>query len=530
MRRLYLLTLTACLFAAGPASAMTPAEAFADGNRLFRDDLYWAALLRYRQALEAGFETPALHYNMGVAHYKARQNIRARDSLLKAVDDPEFRVAAQYNLGLNAYALGEEEEALRWFLLVRDQDENRALSQYAAAAIARIRTVDIAEIEAIETRSASLRTPPPFTNFQLRTRIGFGVDNNPFRSPSEPYFDFADPDLPFIEPVVQSGVFIPVSLTAKYQVNAVENEGFFAAYRFGGRFFQDSELENANEYRHEASFGSEYNKEEDGRRRQVYSAFAVAQSDEVYYDPDDGAPRAVDGVTIEDRLNYTRYGPELTLRQGGERWTFGMELVGQLWDYDDVDDIVPSYDHEFFLIGGVVQHKFSRGSLVRMSVNYSIRNFNERPSFDLDGNQFVTNPTLRYDYLDVGLTARQRILKGMWVGFDYVRTQRVDQFQGYNDYFRDSFGFEFHWSPHYRFDLEASGHVRIYDYPNAFAFNLPLAGTKIREDGVAAIIATYRMTQSLFLVLEARRNEVVSNDVRMQYDRDQYALSVRWEP
>jgi tetratricopeptide (TPR) repeat protein len=530
MHRLFLLTVTACLLAAGPASAMTPDEAFVDGNRLFRDDLYWAALLRYRQAMEAGFDSPALHYNMGVAHYRARQHIRARESLLKAVDYPEFRLAAQYNLGLNAYALGEEEEALRWFRVVRDQDENPTLSRYAAAAIARMQTEDVAEVVAVETRAASLQKPPSFTNFQFRSRIGFGIDNNPFRSPNVSYFDFADPDLPFIQPDVQSGVFIPVSLTAKYQVNAVENEGFFAAYRFGGRFFQDSKLENANEYRQEVSFGSEYNRRADGKLRQVFSAFTIGQSDEVYYDPDDGAPRAVDGVTIEDRLNYTRYGPELTLRQGGERWTFGMELVGQLWDYDDVDDIVPSYDHEFFLVGGMVQRKFSNSSLLRASVNYSVRNFNERPSFDLDGNQFVTNPTLRYDYLDVGLTVRQRIIKGMWVGLDYVRTQRVDQFEGYNDYFRDSFGGEFHWTPHYRFNLEAWGRVRIYSYPNAFAFNNPFAGSKIREDGVLAITASYRMTDSLWLVLEAQRNEVVSNDVRMQYDRDQYSLSVRWEP
>ena len=52
------------------ASAATAGELFADGNRLFRDDLYWAALLRYRQAGEAGMDTPLLHYNTGVAHYK----------------------------------------------------------------------------------------------------------------------------------------------------------------------------------------------------------------------------------------------------------------------------------------------------------------------------------------------------------------------------------------------------------------------------------------------------------------------------
>ena len=113
MRRYLLPALIACLLTAGPAFAMTPEEAFQDGNRLFRDDLYWAALLRYGQAQEAGLDTPALHYNMGVARYKADQHIRARDSLLKAADSPQFRIAAQYNLGLNAYALGEYDEALR---------------------------------------------------------------------------------------------------------------------------------------------------------------------------------------------------------------------------------------------------------------------------------------------------------------------------------------------------------------------------------------------------------------------------------
>ena len=96
---------------------MTAGQYFADGNRLFRDDLYWAALLRYSQAEEAGLDTPLLHYNTGVAHYRAGQHIRARASLLKAVNDPSLRIATQYNLGLNAWALGDTTEALRWFLL-----------------------------------------------------------------------------------------------------------------------------------------------------------------------------------------------------------------------------------------------------------------------------------------------------------------------------------------------------------------------------------------------------------------------------
>jgi len=124
---------------AGPVHAMTAEQYFADGNRLFRDDLYFAALLRYRQAGEEGMDTPLLHYNTGIAHYRARQHIRARDALLRALEEPTLRVATQYNLGLNAYALGEIDEALRWFRLARDQNTDEKLQKYAVVAISRIR-------------------------------------------------------------------------------------------------------------------------------------------------------------------------------------------------------------------------------------------------------------------------------------------------------------------------------------------------------------------------------------------------------
>ena len=96
---LLLLAATAVLAPVRPAVAMTAEQYFEDGNRLFRDDLYWAALLRYRQAADEGLDTPILHYNTGVAHYRAMQHIRAREALLKASRDPSLRVASHYNLG-----------------------------------------------------------------------------------------------------------------------------------------------------------------------------------------------------------------------------------------------------------------------------------------------------------------------------------------------------------------------------------------------------------------------------------------------
>lgn len=516
------------------AAAMTAGEAFADGNRLFRDDLYWAALLRYRQAQDAGMSTPALAYNMGVAHYRAGQHLRAREALLEAVTDPGFQAAAQYNLGLNANALGETEEALRWFRLARDQQSQPRLADYAAVAIARIRAARTEEQEAIVERAAEVERTRKFANLLLSAQVGFGTDDNAFRTPSEAYTDLADPDEPLVTPVVQSGSFVPVSLNAKYLINALEHEGFFLAYRLGGRIYQDEELGNADEFVHEGSFGSEFRRTTERHTREVYSAFRFAQNDRTYFDPDDGLEREiedeVDGdVAIGERLNYTRYGPELTLRQTGERFTFALEIKGQLWDYEDVE-VVPSYDHEYFLFHGSMQYRFSPASMIMLEAARSSRRFTNRPSFDLDGNQFITNAELRYDYLDFGITARQRVTKSLWFGLGYTLTDRTDRFVGYNDYTRDAFRAEIQFTPGARFSVELLALYRLFDYPNAFAFHNPTANPRTQEDIYGTLALSYRLTRGLSLVAEGRYREVASNDTRIEYERTQFIVGVRWQP
>ena len=534
MQNRFLITVLIALLAAvgavvpaGSAHAMTAEQYFSDANRLFREDLYWAALLRYRQASEEGMDTPLLHYNTGIAHYRAGQHIRARDALLKALEEPTLRVATHYNLGLNAYALGDVDEALRWFRLARDQDVDEKLQKYAVVAIARIRKAREKPDE-FEVRVAERKKSREFTNLELRAFVGFGNDDNAFRSPDQPYVDYSDPDQPVVTPVVQSGTYLPVKMSAKYIVNSLPFEGFYGAYRLAGRYYQDKELENANEYLHEVSFGSEYSRKEGSRARRVHSAFKVAQHDEVYYDPDDGGAREVDGVAVDDRMNYLRYGPELSASQSHEKISFGLKVKGQLWNYEETE-VLPEYDHEYFLFSLYGQYKFTRTSLLRITADYYSRRFGDRPSFDLDGQQRIGNPNIRYDYAALTLRARQRITDSMWFGFEVGRTQRTDQYVGYNDYTRDSFGFEFHWRPGERFDFEAGGVYRLYDYPNAFAFHFPAAGRKTHESVDGNVLATFRMTRHLSLVGEARYRQTVSNDIRIQYDRTLYSLGIRWE-
>jgi len=76
----------------------------------------------------------------------------------------------------------------------------------------------------------------------------------------------------------------------------------------------------------------------------------------------------------------------------------------------------------------------------------------------------------------------------------------------------------------------AAGYYRLYDYSSAFAFNNPVAGNKTLESVDASLIATYRMTRSLYLVLEGRFRERESNDTRIAYERNQIVLGIRWEP
>jgi hypothetical protein len=470
-------------------------------------------------------DTPLLHFNTGVAHYRAQQHIRARASLIRAAEAPDLRVISHYNLGLNAWAAGNEEEAADWFQRARDQQENEKIRDYAIVALARLQTAQLEADPVVQLRADRRKKEKPIASFEIKARVGAGSDDNIFRAPSEPYIDFSDPALPLVTPEVYSGTYVPIDFRAKYQVNSLKWENFFGAYRLSGRFY-DGELENnADEYSHELRFGSEYDRREEDRRSHVYSAFTIAQHDEQYVDPDTGNPRTSNGQEITDRMDYVRYGPRLTTVQSFGNLSFSLRIKGELWDYKETG-IVPEYDHEYFLFGGNVQYKFASASLLRFSVEKSSRRYSSRPSFDLDGSQLITNPAVRYDYLEFGLLARQRITDTIWFGFGYELMEREDRYLGYNDFTRDTYKFEFHWSPGRRFDLEIETAYRNYDYPNALAFHEPLAGPKTLETLDAEILGTWRMSRQFSLIAEVDYRETASTDTRIEYDRTRYSLSL----
>ena len=516
-----------CLLQPNDALAANASAMFADGNRLFRDDLYWAALLRYRQAEQAGMDTPLLHYNSGIAHYRAQQHIRARESLLKAAREPRIRAIAHYNLGLNSYAADDLDDALNWLRKARDQQSNEKISELARIAITRLLR-ESRDSTPVIILAESKQAERKLFDFDLSGRVSFSHDSNVFRAPSESYVDLADPNTPIVVPVVQSGTFIPYDFLAKYSVNSFDNESFFGAYRLSGRFYQDTLLANADQYHHELSFGSQYHRREESRERKIFSAFTIAQHHDTYFDPDDGAERVAGGQNISDRMSYFRYGPEIWFRQSFEKFSLGGRLIGQLWNYEDVV-AVPEYDHEYFALGMNAQYKFTRTSLLRITADAYARRYGDRPSFELDGQQLLGNPTIEYEYLEVGLTTRQRVGRRFWFGFDYKRTKREDKYLGYNNYARDTYSVEFNWRVSGNLRLDASAYYRVYDFENAFAFHNPIAGGKTLQTLNGSLFATYKLAWDLTLILQYNYRDVESNDTRIAYDRAQYVFGVRWD-
>ena len=509
------------------AMGATASELFADGNRLFHEDLYWAALLRYGQAADAGMQNPLLDYNTGVAHYKAKQYQRAFDAFLKAEQYGPLQPISAYNLGLSAYRMGNTEDALRWLRQARDQDQRRDISKLAARAIDRI------DKEELVTRNTAVivearKAERPITNLDIRLRVGAGFDDNVYRTPATSYTDVSDPNNPVrVNPVVQSGMFIPVNVSARYQVNTFENEGFFTSYRYGGRFYQDKVLNQADEYLQELALGSEFRRKDESRERRVYAAFKVAQHKDIYFDPATGVERIVNGEDISDRMSFVRYGPEFWMQEKFGPLTIGGRVKGQLWNYETVQE-VPEWDHQFWLGGLNAQWRYSESSLIRAWGEYYTRRFGQRPSYELDGSQPANNPTVRYDYVEYGIAARQRITSAMWFGLNFELTDREDRHVGYNNYSRTKYSVDYNLNVGQRFDVRATGAYSNFEYENAFAFNNPAAGDKTLEIFEVSAAVIYQLGDSFELTGEYYLRDVTSSDTRIEYGRSLFMLALRY--
>jgi tetratricopeptide (TPR) repeat protein len=526
---LMLLVFMASFAAASQAVAQTAAELLAEGNALVRSGIYRTALLRYREAAATGLDTPLLHYNLGVVHYKLGDFGDAAGEFAFATADPHLAALASYNRGLALRAAGDNAAASAAFNTAADSADDRdlrRLAQHAATPQPEARPQQSSVARRLERDAAA--NDERSGELELTVAARFGQDDNIYRTPASAYIDLADPLQPLVTPVVQSASFMPAELHAAYVLgNEAGDTDFVFRYDMAGAFY-DAKFSNANELEQRFSMGADIVLgERERRRRTVDTEFYVSSHRETNYDPDDGVERDIDGDSISDRFSY---------KGSGVRGEFAQTLGGVTWGFDlrfERDEYgrtepVANFDHDYFYTGIAVDYAFSDAMALRLGLRRYRTLFDTRPARDLNGELLDTNPGQEYTHLGVQLGVTRRLSAAIELEADYLRLQRTDEFLGYYDYKQDVLRLGAAFRPTQRFTIDLAAVARSYDYPRAYAFHVAAAGPRELEELELKLEAEFRVTRRLTLWADVDSRDVTSTDARAEYLRTQTALGIEW--
>ena len=158
-----LITVFAGFAVAGTAHGSTNAEAtarFAEARAAFDAEDFSRARALFEQALAAGMEGPAIHYDIGAASYLGGDLPRAESEFREVARTPDMAALAHYNLGLVALERRDAREARDWFERVVQESPDQRLTTLASQ-----RLVELPE-----------RRAPGAWYFY--TRGGLGYDDN----------------------------------------------------------------------------------------------------------------------------------------------------------------------------------------------------------------------------------------------------------------------------------------------------------------------------------------------------------------
>ena len=522
--------LAAALFAAASVATASIAQAneaasayYQEGRQAFRNSDYAGAVELFAAADRAGYEDLALHYNLGVSYYKLGELPEAEAAFATASTSPHLAPLAYYNLGLVALAARETEEANDWFRQViyhpQASGKLKALARKAlGAAPARLR------------KPVAVREEKPrlgdFLHFSFDS--GYAHDTNIYRAPSSSYVDLSDPAQPQpVTPTEQSGSFVPVAADLGLSWRTENHGRYYLDYSFDGRFYTDSAYSNADAFRNELAVGGKAIIRTDNGYHYWHSRFSFTRFDENYYDRDDGQDQLIGATDVSDRFDRTRIGPSAYYHRKLGWLGYGLRAEGYLNDYANTLDYL-SMTHSQYLAGAHVSLYPWQATELRIGYAWSRREYSQRKAKDAGGIRFANNDELEYDYAHYKATLRQKLWQALSMTLSYRYTVRDDNFEGYDDYTRHTGSASLRYSTR-RFNARAGVTYRLYDFPNAFTFDLITEGEKDLDTTYAHAEVSYQLFPSLGVRLEGLRDIVNSSDPRSEYERDQVAVSLIWQ-
>jgi len=119
-------------------AAAYSAQAAEQGVTAFRAGDYEAALRSFLDALQAGLDTPGLHYNLGATYYRLQRYPEAEREFQALAPDPNWAPLAHYNLGLTAQRSDRPQQAIEYFERAYRTTTDPNLRALAATALERL--------------------------------------------------------------------------------------------------------------------------------------------------------------------------------------------------------------------------------------------------------------------------------------------------------------------------------------------------------------------------------------------------------
>jgi hypothetical protein len=322
---------------------------------------------------------------------------------------------------------------------------------------------------------------------------------------------------------------MPVNLLAEYVLhNEAGDSDFVFGYRLDGDYYSESELAHS-EFTQELRMGAnlDLGAKRANRTRTFEPALFVIRHNQDNFDLDNGADRDIEDIDISSRFAYTDAGLQADFAHTLGAWRWGFDMRAERREYQRIP-IVANYDQELYRIGTSIGYEINDATSVSFGLRTSRTLYDERSSRDLDGDLLSTNEPLEYGYVGVELKATRRLFDSLELELTYLSLDRTDVFLGYNDYTQDIVGLHAVYRPHRRLLLSLGATSRVYDYPNAFAFNDPAAGPKELEALATSLLAEFYITGTLAVSLALATTDVTSTDLRAEYSQTQTVLGVTW--
>jgi hypothetical protein len=513
------------LYAAGESAR----ELVSAGNRAFRAGHPDQAVALYQQAQKLGDSSPRVWFNLGVAQYRAGHYTQAIRALSVAARNAELAPQAWYNLGLTYWAgkdVRNAEACFEWAQRFAREDRLRQLAMRALQELrsGRESPRSYRDDEEEDQDQKSIQRPRAAPSIFMALR--YGTDDNVYRTPDSPYIDLSRRTQPLITPTPQSGTFTEAKL--RVASGARTRHHIRGTYDFDGQLHMESALKAADERSQRLALSSDTRFGKHGRLR-FLTLTDVAQHKEINFDPDNGIERSsASGENLSDRFSYLSAGTRWNLEQAVGPATVGLRAKVEMRDYAETQSVA-EYDHNFLLTGAYVEWPF--GAATRVSAGYDRfrRDYDDRIARDLSGTLAAGNPLLIYDYDRFFTTARVKWGRRAYVRLTAERTERTDDFVGYNDYEQMGVRLAAEWSVSRAVRLSAQFAYFDYDFPNAFAFDVPAGGpqTLTYLDGELAV--RINLWRNLSLWGAARTRDVSSPDTRADYSRRQFPIGLQWQ-